>query len=172
MTTQRRRGGYNESASHVGDAETPPQINPYACAAHGCPLAGSITVAGRRVCFVHLAIREQSGWDAATTVLRRRLSYVAAIAVLRSPGTLTADQALEHARHLIPALSPKHRTAYDALLAIESRLTALAKQAAAGALDPDDGSAIEPGGPTAVVAQIRELTARFAARTRVSEVES
>lgn len=119
-----RRSGYNDAASKP-EAEEP--VNARACSAHGCPLAGSIIIEGRARCFVHLAIPEMRNWDAATHRIRARPAYVAAIELLRSPGWRTDPMALVEARNLVPALDAKHDTRYKALVALESRLTLIAK---------------------------------------------
>jgi len=122
----RRRASYNDSAEQTGqEPAAPPQS--HGCSAYGCPVVGSIIVNGMRKCFVHLAILEMKDWDAATHRIRARMPFVDAIDILRSQGTRTDEQAVSDARDLVPALDEKHDTRYKAQLALESRLTAIAK---------------------------------------------
>lgn len=119
-------GRYNAEAAG-GREDSQESRNPHGCVAQGCPLAGSIITDGRRTCFVHLAIRETRLWDAATQRILERMSFVTAIGLLRGQGARTDEAALTEARQLVPALDPKHDTPYKALVALETRLTAIAR---------------------------------------------
>lgn len=121
-------GRYNNAAKSAHKPEeAQEERDPHTCSAYGCPLAGSIIIDGRARCFVHLAIPEIRNWDSATQRIRARMPFVQAIEILRSQGTRTDAMALSDARDLVPALDPKHDTRYKALVALETRLTTIAK---------------------------------------------
>ncbi len=152
MQPHSRRRSFNEAA---GGSDEPPKPS-FACSAHGCPIAGSITTDGRRVCFVHYGVEPMRLWDGATARIRNRMRMVQAVEILRNPGFRTEAMALEEARQLVPNLAQEHDTRYKAQFAIETRLIAIAK----GAGDDDgDGLPIPPApaqGPN-VVDMVRRL---------------
>ena len=143
MKPQPRRRSYNDAAQGIGQDEPPAET--HACSAHGCPLAGSLIVDGQKVCFVHLRVLERRLWDSATSQIRKRMSFVSAIEILRSPGLRTDAMALADARGFVPALDPKHDTRYKAMVAIESRLIAIALSGESGdePLEPQPGTVVD-----------------------------
>lgn len=117
-------------AGRIGKAEPPPagddgqpRSNPHACCAFGCPLLGPIVIDGRRFCFVHCAVRDETArWDEITVRLNNRPRYLAAIKLLRAPGMRSDESVIASAQQLLPHIELEPARRYAALAAVEGQL--------------------------------------------------
>lgn len=110
-------------------ADTTPPRNPHACAAHGCPVWGSVTIDGTRLCFVHgLVANRRHVWDHVTARLRNRSGLIEVVRLLRGGGSADATDSdvMRHALRALPDLAddPTVTSRYRALAAVERTLIA------------------------------------------------
>lgn len=128
MAEPKRRSSYNDAAARItGDVDDTPLRPTYACAAHGCPIVGSITIGGARTCFVHAGVNDRARWDETTARIRNRMLLVEASRDLRVAAADESSQLHQVKRRLPDDLlslipTPAWSSRYRALLAIEGAL--------------------------------------------------
>lgn len=124
------RRSYNEVAATVGSGSEQPTLppNPHVCAAHGCPIAGTIVIEDRRGCFVHARVAQRAQWDGVTARIRNRTALVEASRYLRISPEYRERVLIDHALAMLPTAYAEmidgnaRRSRYALLTAVESLL--------------------------------------------------
>lgn len=158
----RRAQTFNEAAAGIGTRPPDQPVSspdPHACAAHGCPIWGSVITDGARLCFVHALIaNRRRAWDATTARLRNRTGLIEVVRHLRGGGgpDATDEQVLARARSMLPDLGTVPNR-YRALALVERTLID-------ECIDRDDPLFANPDAVVEARSQIAALADRFARR--------
>ncbi len=174
MVDSRKRRGetFGQAASKViGSIGSPPPAepprSPYACAANGCPLWGSITLDGMRQCFVHSRVADRRHWDSVTAQLVQRPRVIEVIRILRR-----TDYRERPAVDEAFAVEPRLRERWGSELDVPSRyavLAALERVLVEDCTDHVDASMHAAAARADTMRQVDEMSARIAARFAAPE---